>query len=371
MRTLLTRPVNRDVLPSPPPQSRSGQVRARGGCLFTAVLGLALSSCGGGDERGALYLYSPHGRDLLTLVEQRYEALHPELDVRWLDMGSQEVFDRLRSERANPQADVWFGGPDTILARGAAEGLLQPYRPAWAEQVPADARGAGDLYFGAYRTPPVLVWNREAVTDADTPRDWDDLLAPRFAGRVLIRDPLASGTMRTVFGMVLGRAEAAGNLETGWEWLRRLDGQTREYVQNPALLHEKMVRQEGWVTVWDLTDILLQRDKGLPLDFAFPASGTPVIDDAIGLVAGARHPEAARAFIDWIGSTEAQLLAAREVYRLPARTDLPAAELPPWLVEVQATMHSADVDWDLLAREGAGWMGTWDREIRGQTRRDS
>src|SRR5256885_11167768 len=56
-------------------------------------------------------LFRSHGRDLLTLFEHRFEDLHPDIDVRWLDMGSQDVYDRLRSERANPQADVWFGGP--------------------------------------------------------------------------------------------------------------------------------------------------------------------------------------------------------------------------------------------------------------------
>jgi iron(III) transport system substrate-binding protein len=339
-----------------------------------AGLALAgLAACGpGGPARTPLVLYSPHGRDLLTLVEHRYEELHPELDVRWLDMGSQEVFDRLRSEKANPQADVWFGGPDTILARGAAEGLLAPHRPAWVDAVAAYARGTGDLYFGVYRTPPVLVWNRDAVTAADAPRDWDDLLAPRFRDRVLIRDPLASGTMRTVFGMILGRAVAAtGGPDAGFEWLRRLDGQTKEYVQNPALLHEKMVRQEGWVTVWDLTDILLQRQKGLPLDYAFPTSGTPVVNDSIGLVAGARHADAARGFIDWVGSAEAQLLAARQVYRIPARTDLAGADLPPWLVQVQTALVPADVDSALLARETGGWMSRWDREVRGTGRASS
>src|SRR3989449_4185005 len=71
-------------------------------------------------------LFRSHGRDLLTLLERRFEQLHPEVDVRWLDMGSQEVYDRLRSERANPQADVWFGGPATIFARGARDSLLEP-----------------------------------------------------------------------------------------------------------------------------------------------------------------------------------------------------------------------------------------------------
>jgi len=87
-----------------------------------------LSSCRS-DKRTPLVLYSPHGRDLLTLLEKAYEKAHPEIDVRWLDMGSQEVYDRVRSEKANPQGDIWFGGPDTIFARGAREGLLDPFRP--------------------------------------------------------------------------------------------------------------------------------------------------------------------------------------------------------------------------------------------------
>ena len=62
----------------------------------------------------------------------------------------------------------------------------------------------------------------------------------------------------------------------------------------------------------------------MPFGYVFPRSGTVVIDDAIGLVRGSRHPDAAQAFIDFVGGTEAQLLAARKVFRLPARTDLPA-----------------------------------------------
>src|SRR6266436_413971 len=92
-----------------------------------------LSACGNG--RTPLVIYTPHGRDLMTLLKQRYETLHPDVDVRWLDMGSQEVFDRVRSERANPQADLWFGGPATIFARGARDSLLEPFRPSWAEAI--------------------------------------------------------------------------------------------------------------------------------------------------------------------------------------------------------------------------------------------
>ncbi len=330
--------------------------------LFVAVLNL---SCG--DGRTPLVLYSPHGRDLLSLVEREFEAANPDVNVHWLDMGSQEIYDRVRSEAANPQADVWFGGPDTIFARGAAEGLLAEYRPAWADAVPPSSRTGADRYFGVYRAVPILFFNSEAVAADEVPTDWDDLLAERWRDRILIREPLASGTMRTAFGMQLAQSVTeTGSVDRGMEWLRRLDGQTKEYVQNPALLFEKLIRQEGHLTIWELTDALLQRDRGVPLDYRFPSSGTPVIDDAIALVAGAQHPEAAQRFIDWVGGREATLLVAHEVYRLPAREDFEPAELPEWAREAFATIVPAEVDWQLIAVEGAGWMSRWDREVRGK-----
>jgi len=62
----------------------------------------ALTSAACTNGKTPLVIYSPHGRELLSVLEQRFEALHPDVDVRWMDMGSQEVLDRLRSERANP-----------------------------------------------------------------------------------------------------------------------------------------------------------------------------------------------------------------------------------------------------------------------------
>jgi iron(III) transport system substrate-binding protein len=314
-------------------------------------------------------VYSTHGRDQLSLLEAAFEREHPGIDLRWLDMGSQEVLDRLRFERVNPQADVWFGGPTTIFDRGVQDSLLAPYRPAWAGAV--DRRGAGpdDLYWPVYRTPAVIAYNTRAVPDSAAPRDWDDVLAPRWADEVLIRDPMASGTMRAIWGLIIERSiRRTGDTTAGMAWLRKLDGQTRAYTLNPAILSQKLAREEGVLTLWDLPDILIDRGKGLPFGYTFPRSGTVVIDDAIGVVRGARHPAAARAFVEFVGGVEAQLLTARQVFRLPARTDLPADSVPGWVADVERRMVIAEVDWPMLAREGSRWMAYWDRHVRGTGR---
>jgi len=337
--------------------------------LRVAVILAALLCACRRDPRTPLVLYSPHGRDLLALMEKTYEAAHPEIDVRWLDMGSQEVYDRVRSEKANPQGDVWYGGPGTIFARGAKEDLLAPFRPAWADAIEPESRGRNDLYFGLYRTPAVIVYNAAVVPAARAPRDWDDLLDPRWKGKILIRYPLASGTMRAFFGMILARSvEETGSPARGFEWLAKLDAQTKAYEMNASVLVEKIAKREGLVTVWDLPDVLLEMRHSSGLAYVFPASGTPVIDDAVGLIRGARHAEAARLFIDWLGTPEAQLLAAQGAFRLPARRDLPESQLPQWAREVEKKMVPAKLNWDLIEREGSAWMARWDREIRGRGR---
>jgi iron(III) transport system substrate-binding protein len=326
---------------------------------------LLVAGCNG-DGRQVLTVYSPHGANQLRMFEQRFEEMYPEVDVQWMDLGSQEVLERVRSERANPQADVWFGAPSQLFAAAAEEGLLEPFEPSWAPAVQqyADPQGR---YYGIYLTPSVIAFNSEAVDSAIAPRDWDDVLDPRWRGRVLIRDPMASGTMRSIFGMILQRSiRETGDTAAGYDWLRRLHLQTREYVLNPTLLYQKLARQEGVITLWNMPDIeeLVAR-TGYPIAYRFPASGTPPVVDGVAVVGGTRNPEYARRFVEFVGSEEGMLLAAREFYRMPARTDLPADSLPAVLLRAQQELRPEPMDWQLLQERGAEWMRHWDEHVRG------
>lgn len=341
-----------------------GRGRTKAGAAVAIVL-IAVAACG--PSRTPVVVYSPHGRALLSLAESTFEAQHPNLDMQWLDMGSQDALDRVRSERANPQADVWWGGPSSLFARAAAESLLQAYRPPWADKTPARGHGPGDLYFAVYETPAVIAYNSDAVPADSAPKDWEDVLQPKWKGKVVIRNPIASGTMRAIWGMMIERSlRQTGDTAAGFAWLRRLDAQTREYTLNPALLLQKMVRQDGLVTLWDLPDILVAESQKQPIGFTLPTSGTPVIEDAIAIPKGAPHPEAAREFEDFVGTLRMQLLATRRAFRLPVRTDIPPDSLPAWARRVDSEMVVEPMDWTMLQKDGAQWMAYWDRTVRGK-----
>jgi len=283
----------------------------------------------GRDSRTVLLVYSPHGKDLLQDVQRGFEREYPQVNLQWDDMGSAEVLDRIRAEAANPQADVWFGAPADLFAKAASEGLLQPYAPTWAADVPAEARDSADRWFGTYLTPEVIAYNSEAVPDSAAPKDWDDVLDPKWKGRVIIRDPIASGTMREIFGAILERSIAAtGSTAAGWNWLRRLDANTREYTLNPTILYQKIARREGLITLYDMPDIaLLQQRQHLPIKYVIPTSGTPLLVDAIAIVKGTRHPHEAQLFYEYVTSREALLHPSPAHLPLLARLYLP--EEPP------------------------------------------
>ena len=318
------------------------------------------------DQENVLVVYTPHGRDLLEHFGQRFEELNPGLSIQWLDMGSQEILDRLRTERSNPQANIWWGAPAEIFAQGAEEGLLSPFDPSWAEHLPDDRKDSGDRWFGTYLTPEVIAYNSAVVSSEEAPKEWDDVLDPRWRGQVLIREPLASGTMRAIFSALIYRESAgSGDPAAGYDWLLRLDAQTKEYVLNPTLLYQKLARQEGLVTLWAMPDIeTLIATTDYPIDYVIPTQGTPVVVDGIALVEGSRNPELAQAFIEYVGGEEALVEAADDFFRIPARTDLDASALPAWLQEALPRIRPMEVDDALLRENTPEWMRYWDSNIR-------
>jgi iron(III) transport system substrate-binding protein len=329
---------------------------------------LIVTGCGG-KARVPIVVYSPHGKELLAEFERRYEAAHPDHDVQWLDMGSQDAYDRIRTERQNPQADVWWGAPMTTFEKAAKEGLLERYVPAWDSAVPPEFKSAGGFWYGTYVTPEVIMYNNRLLSESEAPRDWDDLLDPRWRGKIIIRAPLASGTMRIIFSALIERErEKTGSTDAGFSWLRGLDANTKSYAPDPTQLYLKIAREEGLVTVWDLPDVIVtRRTYGYPFGYVVPRSGTPLITDCIAIVKGAKHVAEAREFYEFVTSVESMRHAAEKFYRIPSRNDIPRSDLPAWITSLNLTpMH---LDWSYLADHEREWMKIWDDQVKGSGKR--
>ena len=315
-----------------------------------------------------LVVYSPHGKDMLEEFAQKFEAANPGVDVQWLDMGSQEAYDRIRTEMGNPQADVWWGAPSTIFMRAEKEGLLASYRPSWADSIAPEFKSAVDMWYGTFITPEVIVFNSHILTKNDAPKDWDDLLDPQWKNRIILRYPLASGTLRVIFSAMVAKSIAKNGSEgDGFDWLRRLDANTKSYTSDPTQMYLKLAREEAAVSVWDMPDVVLQsKVNNYPFDYNVPASGTVLLTDGIAIVSGAKHKALAEKFYEFVTSEESLILEANKFYRIPARSGIPKEKLPSWITSTSyLPMH---VDWELISQHESEWMRKWDEEVKGRGR---
>lgn len=335
--------------------------------LFVAIsVAAVLSSCNrsGGSTARKLLIYTPHGQAQLKDFIARYNQLHPEVEVQFLDMGSREILERVRAERNRPQADLWWGAAHTTFQTAAEESLLASYRPTWADKVTTDSHDPQDRWYGIYETPEVIVYNSDAVRPEEAPKDWDDVLDPKWRDKILIRNPNPSDSMRAIFGAMIWRFyKDTGSPEKGYDWLRRLDVNVHEYTADGTLMMQKLARREGLLSLWNLPDVWVYKQKNLPVAYVIPASGTPVISDGIAIVRGAPNEAEAKQFYEFVTTQESLILAAQTYYRIPVRTDIDRQQLPAWMNEPFTRMP---LDWDLLRREGGEWLRFWDTEIRGR-----
>jgi iron(III) transport system substrate-binding protein len=346
---------------------------------LTLSAAMLLSACGDSSEQGSanpakdpekknaekleekIVVYSPHGKDILSKFEQQFEAKY-NIDVEWLDMGSQEVLDRIRSEKNNPQADVWWGAPSVNFDQAKDEGLLEPYKPSYSGSLDADFHDPDWNWSGTSQTPEVIMYNNKEVKKEEAPKDWDELLDAKWKDKIIIRYPLASGTMRTIFSAMIYRDfKDTNDPAKGYDWLKKLDANTKEYSANPEMMYNKVAKGEGVISVWAMPDVvMLKENKNYPFDFIVPKSGTPVLTEGIAVVKGASHPNAAKAFYEFVNTPEAAKLLAEEFYRIPTRTDV--KDLPDWITNTE--IKAMDIDWKVFQKESDGWMKYWDENIK-------
>ncbi|MEP7146649.1 MAG: extracellular solute-binding protein, partial [bacterium] len=318
------------------------------------------------ETKKKLVIYSPHGKEMLTEFENAFEKLHPDVDVQWLDMGSQEVFDRIRTEKENSLADIWWGSPATIFMRAEKLDLLEKYKPTWADKVSTDSKSKNDGWYGTFLTPQVIAFNDKTLTSQSAPKNWNDLISPQWKDKVVIRNPMASGTMRVIFSaMIANSIKKTGSDAEGFEWLRKLDENTSNYAADPTQMYIKLAENEA-MTLWNMPDIILQKNLyQYPFGYNFPVDGTVVLTDGIAIVKGTKNPEAAKQFYEFVTSEQSLLIQAEKFYRIPARNDIAKDKLPEWISKAVYTVMP--LDWELISEKESEWMKKWDSEIKGKS----
>ncbi len=326
------------------------------------VITLVMASCGGSSKKEKLVLYSPHGKELLTEMKTRFEKRYPQVEVEWLLLKSQEVLDRVEAEKGNPHADLWWGAPATMFIHAKDDSLLEKFKPTWAANLNPAYRDADNYWSGTFLTPEVIMYNDSLLTRDQAPQDWDDLLKPEWKKRILVKDPVATGTVRTIFSSMIVRAP---DEDKGFEWLLKLDAQTAEYVKSATQMYLGLGNPQTPVSIWNMPDIILQSNLNhYPFNYIWPSSGAIILIDGIAIIKGAKNKVWAEKFYEFVMEPENVQVLASQFYRIPTLDIIPPEQQPEWLKTLPK--NQLTVDWQVITQKERGWMERWQNSIEGK-----
>ncbi len=268
-------------------------------------------------------------------MKAEFEKTNPDVTVNFVRMSSGEALARLRSEKDNPQFDIWWGGPVDGFVAAAQDGLLEPYdSPNMANLrdqklfKAADNAWAG-VYVGTLGFGTNTNWLAENP-DVKAPTSWDDLLKPEFKGQIMVAHPSSSGTSFTALCTIL---QLMGE-EKGWEFIRQYAGQVSQFTKSGAAPANFVGQGEAAVGIVFSHDIVAAIENGSPMELTFPAEGTGYEIGGVGLIKGAKHPDTAKQWFDWALEPATQELGPKyEAFQAPTVTGAKASR--PELLDVK------------------------------------
>ena len=231
-------------------------------------------------------------------------------------------------------------------------GLLQPYdspersgyNAGWKDQQ-GYWTSTDDNYF-------VIGYNTRLVSERDAPKNWDDLLLPKWRGQITL-DPDNH--------VLLGGLEQSWGRDKALAYFRRLAEQQIQFRKGNTLIAQLIVAGEyplGFVYGHRVEFLKSQR---APIEWVSTMNPIVTTGGPLALAAKAEHPNAGKLLIDFILSKEGQS-QLRKYYRIPSRADLEplSPKLDPKrlrLLPMSPNLADKEDDWKKQFRTIFGLQG--------------
>ena len=234
-----------------------------------------------------------------------------------LAAGTPVAYGRIVEWKGRPDADIFWGGESALFDKLAEQGLLAKLNlpRSVVDSIPAsigkpkpiplkDPKG---FWIGTVLEPYGLVYHPKVLArlGVPEPKDWDDLLHPKLKGNVAQCAPTRSSSSHATYEVILQR----DGDDKGWEWLKRLAGNTGIFTARSRDVPSVVARGE-FAAGFAVPSYMAFEDRLAGYEIKFVAPKTAwITPEPIGIIAGTKHPKAARAFIEYMLSERGQRVA--------------------------------------------------------------
>lgn len=338
--------------------------RLLGGLSALAVIWATGASAA---ETVTLAAYSGIFQDhYVKAVVEPFMKAHPDIKVEFYGMtNSAQMLGTLRAQKASPQIDAVI--MDISVAKaGTDEGLFSAIDESVSQHVsdlyPA-ARAEGVAGVGVTFDNLVLLYNKDQVKQA--PTSWNDLWAEAYAGKVAI--PAVPDIQGTTFTIIVdkmsGGSDYRKNVDAGIERIGELAPSVQTWDPKPDVY---MPVASGQVAVgigWNARAQVYSDSSGDRLGVVLPQEGSGFQINAINLVKGGPAAEAAKTFVDYALSPEAQAAFSAEMFYAPtnSKTVVPDAALSRTAANAMDRMVA--IDWLEVAKVRDTITEQWRRRV--------
>jgi len=256
-------------------------------------------------KEGKVVWYTSLALPSAEKVAKLFEAAYPGIKVEVNRTGSERIIARVMQElkASIKNVDVVHTSDAGHFVYFKAQKLLTKYTPAGVDAFPAGFKDKDGYFYGLRATVNVIAYNTKAVSAAEAPRTWKDLLDPKWKGKMVTAHPGYSGVISThVLALVN---------QYGWDYFKQL-------AQNKLMLVQSAVDPSGVVASGERAvavdggeyTFYQIKKKGNPVEIVYPKEGVPLVVSPTAIMSFAPHPNAAKLFTDFTFSREVQQVMA-------------------------------------------------------------
>ena len=253
---------------------------------------------------GELTVYGSCEEEYLSAACQNFEKLYG-IKTKYQRLSTSEVYTKVSEEAGKPSADVWFGGTMDPYNEAVAAGLLEPYDAINAVNLIGDEyKDPTNCWYGIYKGILGFMVNTDELTrmGLEAPKDWPDLLKEEYKGLIWMSNYNTAGTAKLVLNTMI---QMYGHDE-GIKYLVDLDKNIEVYTKSGSGPSKNVGNAQCVIGIGFLHDGIYQiLDNGYKnISLIIPSSGTSFEIGATAIFKGAKHPNAAKLFIEYALSPE-------------------------------------------------------------------
>ena len=295
--------------------------------LLAAGGGLALTAASGRLRaqpalESQVTVITSFSRDVTQPFVAAFEKAHPGTKVEVQNRSTSAAVAFVRETRSAPPDLFWASAPDAFEVLKAANLLAKPDIDTSGIPARIGSQPTNDpdgRYFGFAVSGYGIMYNTRYIraNSLPVPKEWADLTKPVYAGHVGISAPSRSGTTHLTVETIL----QGEGWEKGWAQLLAMAGNFAQVSDRSFGVPDAV--NSGQYGIGIVIDFfgLSAKASGFPVEFVYP-SVTTLVPANIGMIEGAKSPNAAKAFIGFLLSPEGQLVLLNpKVMRLPVRPE--------------------------------------------------